>query len=66
MEIDKDEVVDLLRARGEHDRAQQIDCALPPQVDPERDANLLHAVEVNLSELPRNGHRDRDGAGEQA
>lgn len=62
MEIDKDDVVDLLRARGEHDRAQQIGCALPQHVDPERDASLLHAVEVNLSDLPGDG----DGAGEQA
>jgi hypothetical protein len=51
-QIDKEQVVDLLRARGQHDRAQQIDCALPRRVDVEADAGLLHAVEVNLSDLP--------------
>jgi hypothetical protein len=59
-QIDKEQVVDLLRARGQHDRAQQIDCALPRRVDVEADAGLLHAVEVNLSDLPLSGARVSD------
>jgi len=51
-QIDKEQVVDLLRARGQHDRAQQIDSALPRHVDVEADAGLLHAVEVNVRDLP--------------
>ncbi|HJR40295.1 MAG TPA: hypothetical protein VJ819_18075 [Nocardioidaceae bacterium] len=51
MEIEKDEVVDLLRARGEHDRAQQVECALPRHVDTEQDAGLLHAFDINIREL---------------
>ncbi|HET9859993.1 MAG TPA: hypothetical protein VFQ19_09450 [Nocardioidaceae bacterium] len=51
MEIEKDEVVDLLRARGEHDRAQQVECALPRHVDTEQDAGLLHTFDINIREL---------------
>lgn len=51
MEIPKDEVVDLLRARGEHDRAQQVECALPRHVDTEQDAGLLHTFDINIREL---------------
>jgi hypothetical protein len=59
MEIEKDEVVELLRSRGEHDRAQQVACALPRQVDTERDAGLLHTFDINISELP-DEHRESD------
>jgi hypothetical protein len=49
--MDKGEVVDLLRSRGEHDKAASVDCALPKQVDTEADAGLLHQFGVNVSEL---------------
>ncbi|HET6626095.1 MAG TPA: hypothetical protein VFG63_06870, partial [Nocardioidaceae bacterium] len=52
MEIEKDQVVDLLRARGEHDRAQQVDCALPRHVDTDKDAGLLHTFDINIGDLP--------------
>lgn len=55
MEIEKDQVVDLLRSRGEHDRAQQVDCALPRHVDTDRDAGLLHTFEINVCDLPEDG-----------
>lgn len=51
MQIEKDEVVDKLRSQGDHDKAQQADCALPQRVDTERDAGLLHAFDLNVSEL---------------
>jgi hypothetical protein len=56
MEIEKDEVVNMLRSRGEHDKAQQVDCALPRQVDTERDASLLHTFDINVSELADDEH----------
>jgi hypothetical protein len=59
-QIDKEQVVDLLRARGQHDRAQQIDSALPRHVDVEADAGLLHAVEVNVRDLPLGGPQVSD------
>ncbi len=52
MEIEKDQVVDMLRSRGEHDRAQQVDSALPRHVDTDRDAGLLHTFDINIGELP--------------
>ena len=51
MQIDKEEVVDLLRARGEHDKAASVQCALPRHVDTEADAGVLHQFDVNVSEL---------------
>lgn len=51
MQVDKDDVVDLLRSRGEHDKAASVECALPRQVDTEADAGLLHQFDVNVSEV---------------
>lgn len=51
MQIDKEDVVDLLRARGEHDKAANVQCALPRHVDTEADAGLLHQFGVNVSEV---------------
>ncbi|HSE09860.1 MAG TPA: hypothetical protein VLB29_14435 [Nocardioidaceae bacterium] len=51
MLVDKDDVVDLLRSRGEHDKAASVECALPKQVDIEADAGLLHQFDVNISEV---------------
>ena len=51
VQVDKDEVVDLLRSRGEHDKAMGVECALPKQVDTEADAGLLQQFDVHVSEL---------------
>lgn len=51
MQVDKEEVVDLLRARGDHDKAASVQCALPRRVDTEADAGLLHHFDVNVSDL---------------
>lgn len=51
MHVDKEEIVDLLRSRGEHDRASNMDCALPKRVDTEADAGLLHQYDVHVSEV---------------
>jgi hypothetical protein len=67
--IDKNEVVGLLRARGDHDKAANVDCALPQQVDTEQDAGVLHTFDVNVrdltsaseSETPSGSDPDRAG-----
>jgi hypothetical protein len=41
MNTDRESVVDALRLQGEHDRAFQASCALPPHIDTEKDAGLL-------------------------
>jgi hypothetical protein len=53
VQIDKEEVVDLLRSRGEHDKAASVACALPRQVDTEADAGVLHQFDVSVSEVAR-------------
>jgi len=53
MEIPKDKVLDLLRQRGEHDKAEQANQELPDKVDPERDSGLLSKFGVEPAELLR-------------
>ena len=47
----RENVVGLLRERGEHDQAMQATCVLPTQVDTVRDAGLLHRFGVDEAEL---------------
>lgn len=51
MEIPKDQILQLLRDRGDHDKAQQADQQLPAQVDPEKHSDLLGKVGINPSDL---------------
>jgi hypothetical protein len=51
MRVNKDEIADLLRARGQHDRAAHVQCALPRQVDIEADAGVLHQFDLNVAEV---------------
>ncbi|GAA1937618.1 hypothetical protein [Nocardioides marmoribigeumensis] len=47
----RENVVHLLRGRGEHDQAMVATCMLPTQVDTERDAALLHHFGVEEGAL---------------
>jgi hypothetical protein len=60
MHVDKEEIVDLLRSRGDHDRAASVECALPRQVDTEADAGLLHQYDVNVHEVTAAATADAD------
>lgn len=51
MQVEKSAVAAALRKQGDYDRAQQAECSLPRHVDTERDANLLHSLDVDLGEL---------------
>jgi hypothetical protein len=51
MQIDKNEVVRLLRERGEHDKAEQAEQQLPQQVDHEEHSELLGQVGVEPQDL---------------
>ena len=51
MEIPKEKVLELLRSRGDDDKADQADQELPDDVDPERDSGLLSNFGVEPSEL---------------
>ena len=51
MEIPKDKILDLLRERGEHDKADRADRELPDRVDPERDKGLLDQLGIDPQDL---------------
>jgi hypothetical protein len=51
MEIPKDKILELLRNRGEDDKAQQADQQLPDQVDPERDKGMLDQLGIDPQDL---------------
>jgi hypothetical protein len=51
MQIPKEKVLELLRERGQHDKADQADRELPDQVDPEKDAGLLNKLGIDPQDL---------------
>ena len=51
MEIPKDQILELLRSRGDDDKADQANQELPDNVDPERDSGVLSKLGIDPSEL---------------
>jgi hypothetical protein len=51
MEIPKDRIIELLRDRGDGEKADQADRELPDQVDTEKHADLLSKIGVDPQEL---------------
>ena len=51
MEIPKDKILELLRERGEQDKAAQAEQELPDQVDPDRDSGLLSKLGIDPQDL---------------
>jgi hypothetical protein len=51
MNIDKSQILDLLRSQGDHDKATQADRELPDQVDTDRDGGLLDKFGINIGDL---------------
>jgi hypothetical protein len=51
MEIPKDKILELLRDRGDHDKAGQAERELPDQVDPERDKGILEKLGIDPQDL---------------
>lgn len=51
MNIDKQQIIDLLKNQGNHDKAQQAEQELPNQVDTERDSGLLEKLGINPADL---------------
>jgi hypothetical protein len=54
MEIPKDKILELLRQRGEHDKAERADQELPGQVDPDRDKGILEKIGIDPQDLAGN------------
>ena len=51
MQIPKDKILELLRSRGENDKAAQAEGELPDQVDTEQHAGLLEKLGIDPGDL---------------
>jgi hypothetical protein len=51
MEIPKEKILDLLRQRGDNDKAERADRELPDRVDPERDKGILDQLGIDPQDL---------------
>ena len=51
MQIDKQEILELLRSRGEHDTADQAENVLPDEVDTDEHAATLKQLGINPADL---------------
>ncbi len=51
MQIDKSQILDMLKQQGKTSEAQQADQELPSQVDPQQHAGLLQKFGLNPQDL---------------
>jgi hypothetical protein len=51
MEIPKEKILELLRQRGENDKAQQADQELPDKVDTEQHRGILEKLGIDPQDL---------------
>jgi hypothetical protein len=61
MQIDKSQIIELLKSRGEHDKASQAESELPDKVDPQADGGLLEELGINPQDLLGNLPGDLGG-----
>jgi hypothetical protein len=51
MQIPKEQILEFLRSRGEHDKAGQAGQELPDQVDTDKHADLLQRLGIDPQQL---------------
>jgi len=51
LNIDKSQILELLRSQGDHGKADQADKELPDQVDTDRDGGLLGKFGIDVGSL---------------
>jgi hypothetical protein len=51
MLVNKQQIIDILRSRGQDDRADWVDRDLPEQCDTERHSGLLQTLRIDPAEL---------------
>jgi hypothetical protein len=51
MNIDKQQILDLLRTQGKDDQAQLAESELPDRVDTDQHAGLLEKLGININDL---------------
>ena len=54
MQIDKQQIIEMLKNRGDNDKADQAQSELPDQVDTDKDSGLLDKFGVNPKDLMGN------------
>ena len=47
MQIDKDQIFEILKSRGEHDKATRAQADLPAKVDPQKEQGLLDKLGID-------------------
>ncbi|TWH32391.1 hypothetical protein [Isoptericola variabilis] len=61
MQIDKEQILELLRSRGEQGKADEAGSELPDTVDTDRDAGLLGKYGIDVQDLLRTFGGDKLG-----
>lgn len=51
MQIDKQQIIDMLKSQGDDDKAQQAQTELPDKVDTDKDAGLLSKFGIDPKDL---------------
>jgi hypothetical protein len=51
VQIDKSQILELLKSQGDHDKAGKADAELPDKVDTDKHADLLQKVGIDPSDL---------------
>lgn len=51
MQIDKSQILELLRSQGDHQKADQASSELPDQVDTDQHSDLLQKLGINPADL---------------
>jgi hypothetical protein len=51
MQIPKDQILEMIRSRGDHDQAQQAEGELPDQVDTEQHGGMLEKYGIDVQSL---------------
>jgi hypothetical protein len=51
MEVDKSQIVDMLKNRGDTDKADQAQSDLPDKVHTDKDSGLLDKYGINVQDL---------------
>ncbi len=55
MQIDKQQIIDMLKSKGDHDKADQAQSDLPDQVDTDQHADKLSKLGVDPKDLTGGG-----------
>jgi len=55
MQIPKEQILELLRSRGQDDKVAQADGELPDQVDTEQHAGILQKLGIDVGDLVGGG-----------